>query len=83
MSMCPMPHYTAVVPSPPQVDVYIYEPKGISRVEAPNSLGHQFEDLIKITSTKDKVRPTTKEFESYAALFAWKFFFTKISQLLF
>lgn len=40
-----------------QVDVYIYEPNGISRVEAPNSLGHQFEGLIRVTSTKDKVRP--------------------------
>lgn len=42
---------------PLQVDVYIYEPNGISRVEAPNSLGHQFEGLIRVTSTKDKVRP--------------------------
>ncbi|XP_022063912.1 inter-alpha-trypsin inhibitor heavy chain H2 [Acanthochromis polyacanthus] len=37
-----------------QVDVYIYEPKGISSVQAPNTLGVQFSDLIKVTSTKDK-----------------------------
>lgn len=39
----------------PQVDVYIYEPNGIAMVQVPNSLGHQFEELIKVTSTKDKV----------------------------
>lgn len=42
---------------PLQVDVYIYEPNGISRVEVPNSLGHQFEGLTRVMSTKDKVRP--------------------------
>lgn len=40
----------------PQVDVYIYEPNGISMVQVPNSLGHQFVELIKVTSTKDKVK---------------------------
>ncbi|KAM4569507.1 inter-alpha-trypsin inhibitor heavy chain H2 [Odontesthes bonariensis] len=37
-----------------QVDVYIYEPKGISMVQTPNTLGGQFEELIKVTTTKDK-----------------------------
>lgn len=43
----------------PQVDVYIYEPNGISMVQVPNSLGHQFEELTKVTSTKDKVKLDT------------------------
>ncbi|XP_075967434.1 inter-alpha-trypsin inhibitor heavy chain H2 [Anarhichas minor] len=37
-----------------QVDVYIFEPKGISTVQAVNSLGEQFEELIKVTLSKDK-----------------------------
>ncbi|KAK5876672.1 hypothetical protein CesoFtcFv8_026004 [Champsocephalus esox] len=37
-----------------QVDVYIFEPKGISMVETPNSLGEQFVQNIKVTSTKEK-----------------------------
>ncbi|XP_023251096.1 inter-alpha-trypsin inhibitor heavy chain H2 [Seriola lalandi dorsalis] len=37
-----------------QVDVYIFEPKGISTVQALNTLGLQFSDLIKTTSSKDK-----------------------------
>ncbi|XP_038595144.1 inter-alpha-trypsin inhibitor heavy chain H2 [Micropterus salmoides] len=37
-----------------QVDVYIFEPKGISMVHTPNTLGAQFADLIKVTSSKDK-----------------------------
>ncbi|MED6235721.1 hypothetical protein ATANTOWER_032192 [Ataeniobius toweri] len=37
-----------------QVDVYIYEPKGISKIETTNMLGEQFTKLIKVTSTKDK-----------------------------
>uniref|UniRef100_A0A3B4YXN7 Inter-alpha-trypsin inhibitor heavy chain 2 n=1 Tax=Stegastes partitus TaxID=144197 RepID=A0A3B4YXN7_9TELE len=37
-----------------QADVYIYEPKGIASVHTPNSLGAQFTELIKVTSTKDK-----------------------------
>ncbi|XP_049423182.1 inter-alpha-trypsin inhibitor heavy chain H2 [Epinephelus fuscoguttatus] len=37
-----------------QVDVYIFEPKGISTVQTPNTLGEQFEGLIKVTSSKDK-----------------------------
>ncbi|XP_037617091.1 inter-alpha-trypsin inhibitor heavy chain H2 isoform X2 [Sebastes umbrosus] len=48
-----------------QVDVYIYEPKGISKVEAPNTLGEQFAELIKVTSSKDKAhivfKPTLLE----------------------
>nr|AAH45924.1 Inter-alpha (globulin) inhibitor H2 [Danio rerio] len=37
-----------------QVDVYIFEPKGIKFVTAPNTLGKQFEDLTTITHTKEK-----------------------------
>ncbi|KAF3859379.1 hypothetical protein F7725_021778, partial [Dissostichus mawsoni] len=37
-----------------QVDVYIFEPKGISMVETPNTLGEQFVGNIKVTSTKEK-----------------------------
>ncbi|XP_070709808.1 inter-alpha-trypsin inhibitor heavy chain H2 isoform X1 [Pempheris klunzingeri] len=37
-----------------QVDVYIFEPKGISMVQTPNTLGEQFAELIKVTSSKDK-----------------------------
>ncbi|XP_029350706.1 inter-alpha-trypsin inhibitor heavy chain H2 isoform X1 [Echeneis naucrates] len=37
-----------------QVDVYIFEPQGISMVQTPNTLGSQFSDLIKTTSSKDK-----------------------------
>ncbi|KAK9525898.1 hypothetical protein VZT92_016569 [Zoarces viviparus] len=37
-----------------QVDVYIFEPQGISTVQAVNFLGGQFEELIKVTSSKDK-----------------------------
>ncbi|XP_029017487.1 inter-alpha-trypsin inhibitor heavy chain H2 [Betta splendens] len=43
-----------------QVDVYIYEPKGISAVQTPNTLGAQFEELIKVTSTKDKAHVAFK-----------------------
>ncbi|XP_035282117.1 inter-alpha-trypsin inhibitor heavy chain H2 [Anguilla anguilla] len=43
-----------------QVDVYIYEPKGISFVEAPNTLGEQFSELTKITKTKDKAHVVFK-----------------------
>lgn len=39
-----------------QVDVYIYEPNGISFMETPNTLGAQFAELVQVTSTKDKVR---------------------------
>uniref|UniRef100_UPI0037E74BA5 inter-alpha-trypsin inhibitor heavy chain H2 n=1 Tax=Semicossyphus pulcher TaxID=241346 RepID=UPI0037E74BA5 len=34
-----------------QLDVYIYEPKGINSVQTSNSLGEQFGNLIKMTST--------------------------------
>uniref|UniRef100_A0A667ZUV2 Inter-alpha-trypsin inhibitor heavy chain 2 n=1 Tax=Myripristis murdjan TaxID=586833 RepID=A0A667ZUV2_9TELE len=48
-----------------QVDVYIYEPKGISMVETPNTLGDQFNELIKKTFTKDKAhivfKPTVQQ----------------------
>lgn len=37
-----------------QVDVYIFEPKGIKFVEAPNTLGEHFKELTKITHTKEK-----------------------------
>lgn len=37
-----------------QVDVYIFEPKGISKVETPNTLGEPFTELIKVTTTNEK-----------------------------
>ncbi|MBN3278728.1 ITIH2 inhibitor, partial [Polyodon spathula] len=37
-----------------QVDVYIYEPKGIAFVRALNSLGGHFEGLIKVTTSNQK-----------------------------
>ncbi|KAK1169050.1 hypothetical protein AOXY_G9978 [Acipenser oxyrinchus oxyrinchus] len=37
-----------------QVDVYIYEPKGIAFVRAPNFLGEHFEGLIKVTNSNQK-----------------------------
>ncbi|XP_029317778.1 inter-alpha-trypsin inhibitor heavy chain H2 [Cottoperca gobio] len=37
-----------------QVDVYIFEPKGISTVQTPNTLGEKFADVIKVTSSKEK-----------------------------
>ncbi|KAJ8381575.1 hypothetical protein SKAU_G00023530 [Synaphobranchus kaupii] len=43
-----------------QVDVYIYEPKGISFIEVPNTLGEQFTEMPKITKTKDKVHVVFK-----------------------
>ncbi|XP_035003901.2 inter-alpha-trypsin inhibitor heavy chain H2 isoform X2 [Hippoglossus stenolepis] len=43
-----------------QVDVYIYEPNGISTVETPNMLGSQFSDFIKVTSSKDKAHVVFK-----------------------
>ncbi|XP_070784748.1 inter-alpha-trypsin inhibitor heavy chain H2 [Enoplosus armatus] len=43
-----------------QVDVYIFEPKGISMVRTPNTLGEQFADLIKVTSSKDKAHVVFK-----------------------
>ncbi|KAK7149476.1 hypothetical protein R3I94_008956 [Phoxinus phoxinus] len=48
-----------------QVDVYIFEPKGIKVVTAPNTLGEQFSDLTKITHTKEKAhvvfKPTVQQ----------------------
>ncbi|XP_051974871.1 inter-alpha-trypsin inhibitor heavy chain H2-like [Xyrauchen texanus] len=43
-----------------QVDVYIYEPKGIKFVTAPNTLGEQFSNLTKVTHTKDKAHVVFK-----------------------
>uniref|UniRef100_G3Q9J6 Inter-alpha-trypsin inhibitor heavy chain 2 n=1 Tax=Gasterosteus aculeatus aculeatus TaxID=481459 RepID=G3Q9J6_GASAC len=43
-----------------QVDVYIFEPKGISSVKTVNSLGEQFAHLIKVTTTKDKAHVVFK-----------------------
>ncbi|KAF7655135.1 hypothetical protein LDENG_00059340, partial [Lucifuga dentata] len=43
-----------------QVDVYIYEPKGIASVETPNTLGDHFADLIKVTSTPNKAHISFK-----------------------
>nr|XP_046235574.1 inter-alpha-trypsin inhibitor heavy chain H2 [Scatophagus argus] len=43
-----------------QVDVYIFEPKGISTVQTMSTLGAQFADLIKVTSTKDKAHVVFK-----------------------
>ncbi|CAL9682755.1 unnamed protein product [Knipowitschia caucasica] len=37
-----------------QVDVYIFEPKGISKVETTDTLGGHFTDLIKVTTTGEK-----------------------------
>ncbi|KAJ8261765.1 hypothetical protein GJAV_G00158150 [Gymnothorax javanicus] len=48
-----------------QVDVYIYEPNGISFIEVPNSLGGQFAEMTKVTQTKDKAhivfKPTIQQ----------------------
>ncbi|XP_034719359.1 inter-alpha-trypsin inhibitor heavy chain H2 [Etheostoma cragini] len=43
-----------------QVDVYIFEPKGISTVQTPNSLGEQFTEMIKVTSSKEKAHVVFK-----------------------
>ncbi|XP_069375724.1 inter-alpha-trypsin inhibitor heavy chain H2 [Paralichthys olivaceus] len=43
-----------------QVDVYIYEPNGISTVQTPNTLGSQFSQLVKVTSSKDKAHVVFK-----------------------
>ncbi|XP_060886487.1 inter-alpha-trypsin inhibitor heavy chain H2 [Labrus mixtus] len=43
-----------------QVDVYIYEPKGISTVVTPSTLGENFVNLIKVTQTKEKAHITFK-----------------------
>uniref|UniRef100_A0A096LWG3 Inter-alpha-trypsin inhibitor heavy chain 2 n=1 Tax=Poecilia formosa TaxID=48698 RepID=A0A096LWG3_POEFO len=48
----PVPHF--------QVDVYIYEPKGISKLETPNTLGERFVNLIQVTATKDKAHVVFK-----------------------
>ncbi|XP_063073765.1 inter-alpha-trypsin inhibitor heavy chain H2 [Engraulis encrasicolus] len=43
-----------------QVDVYIFEPKGVSMVETPNTLGEHFHGLTTVTKTKDKAHVTFK-----------------------
>ncbi|KAI5617774.1 inter-alpha-trypsin inhibitor heavy chain H2 precursor [Silurus asotus] len=43
-----------------QVDVYIFEPKGIQFVEAPNTLGEHFKGITKITHTKQKAHVVFK-----------------------
>uniref|UniRef100_A0A3P9PXZ4 VIT domain-containing protein n=1 Tax=Poecilia reticulata TaxID=8081 RepID=A0A3P9PXZ4_POERE len=48
----PVPHF--------QVDVYIYEPKGISKLETPNTLGERFVNVIQVTATKDKAHVVFK-----------------------
>uniref|UniRef100_A0AAY4E327 Inter-alpha-trypsin inhibitor heavy chain 2 n=1 Tax=Denticeps clupeoides TaxID=299321 RepID=A0AAY4E327_9TELE len=48
-----------------QVDVYIFEPKGIRAVETPNTLGEHFEGITKVVQNKDKVhivfKPTLQQ----------------------
>ncbi|XP_059367396.1 inter-alpha-trypsin inhibitor heavy chain H2 [Carassius carassius] len=48
-----------------QVDVYIFEPKGIKFVTASNTLGQRLADLTKITHTKEKAhivfKPTLQQ----------------------
>ncbi|TRY94511.1 hypothetical protein DNTS_003538 [Danionella cerebrum] len=43
-----------------QVDVYIFEPKGIKFVTAPNTLGEHFAGLTKIIHTKEKAHVVFK-----------------------
>ncbi|XP_041059074.1 inter-alpha-trypsin inhibitor heavy chain H2 [Carcharodon carcharias] len=43
-----------------QVDVYIFEPQGISHIEAPNMLGAQFDGLIHITKGENKAHVSFK-----------------------
>ncbi|XP_024141751.1 inter-alpha-trypsin inhibitor heavy chain H2 [Oryzias melastigma] len=43
-----------------QVDVHVYEPKGISSIRTPNTLGAQFSDLIKVNSSADKAHVVFK-----------------------
>ncbi|KAJ8269201.1 hypothetical protein COCON_G00118080 [Conger conger] len=43
-----------------QVDVYVFEPKGIAFIEAPNKLGEQFTGVTKITQTKEKAHVVFK-----------------------
>jgi hypothetical protein len=38
------------------VDVYIYEPNGISFVQTTNAFGERFIGLTKMNTTKEKVR---------------------------
>ncbi|XP_061570167.1 inter-alpha-trypsin inhibitor heavy chain H2 [Cololabis saira] len=42
------------------VDVYIYEPSGISTIQASNSLGAQLSELTQVTSSKDKAHVVFK-----------------------
>ncbi|XP_072419101.1 inter-alpha-trypsin inhibitor heavy chain H2 [Chiloscyllium punctatum] len=43
-----------------QVDVYIFEPQGISRIEAPNMFGTQFDGVIRITKGENKAHVSFK-----------------------
>ncbi|XP_059510448.1 inter-alpha-trypsin inhibitor heavy chain H2 isoform X2 [Stegostoma tigrinum] len=43
-----------------QVDVYIFEPQGISRIEAPNMFGAQFDGLIRMTKGENKAHVSFK-----------------------
>ncbi|KAL4659317.1 inter-alpha-trypsin inhibitor heavy chain H2, partial [Arapaima gigas] len=48
-----------------EVDVYIYEPRGITFVKASNTLGEKFNEVTKVVSSKDKAhvvfRPTLQQ----------------------
>lgn len=46
--------------SSPQVDVYIFEPNGIAMVQTQHVLGNKFNDFIRVTKTKNKVRLETR-----------------------
>ncbi|XP_056878996.1 inter-alpha-trypsin inhibitor heavy chain H2 [Takifugu flavidus] len=43
-----------------QVDIYIFEPNGISMIQTPHTLGKQFIDIIKVTQTKHKAHISLK-----------------------
>nr|XP_057925357.1 inter-alpha-trypsin inhibitor heavy chain H2 isoform X2 [Doryrhamphus excisus] len=43
-----------------QADVYIYEPKGISKLETSTTLGDAFTDLVKVTQTPEKAHVVFK-----------------------
>ncbi|XP_020781947.1 inter-alpha-trypsin inhibitor heavy chain H2 [Boleophthalmus pectinirostris] len=43
-----------------QVDVYIFEPKGVSKVEATHTLAGHFTDFIKVTTTDEKAHISFK-----------------------
>ncbi|XP_077400614.1 inter-alpha-trypsin inhibitor heavy chain H2 [Vanacampus margaritifer] len=43
-----------------QVDVYIFEPKGIATLETSNNLGDKFDNLVKVTQTPEKAHVVFK-----------------------